>query len=290
MVQASTTVTVAVVALSAASSAMGQDLFRFYRRAAEAATQDAPVLPGSHDTVPRVGTSAHHHDHNGALKEGASGGLPTKTVHAMARPTECKAGQAVSWPPKGKGRSTGSRKPSVDAEEAHHHHGETSSAPATADPSPTPHSLAAREEPRGDDLSPKPTPAPSHDSHHGQGHEYAGVDAHVHTVTHAGHDGKHTVYHILPATKTRCYAAGHKPTNLAALGRYDTNKKGGEHGAGREGHGAHEEAHGESSESRLKEQHGSQAHLEKTSSENSKLATRAIDILARFVNDMDRLD
>jgi len=182
MVNTHSTIAFATLALGASSAMAEGSRFSFFARAADTAK---PAAALQHQAT----TPSH---------SGVSGVLPTKTAARMAKPTACKAGEPVTWPPKnfkpaGKaGAPTHKNSPATGgaSEQAKH-----------ANPA-----LAARE-PSGA----HPTPAP-HVPQSGADAK-SGSKALV-TVTRAGADGHSTVWHLGPATRTRCYGA--KSTSLGA--------------------------------------------------------------------------
>lgn len=193
----------------------------------------------------------------GAAKEAvaanpAGGALPTVTRHLRPKPTECKVGEKPSWD-------------KVKHAPIHHSSRLSSSekaqqplAPGAAPAAPP---LAVRSAvPAGSSAgaTTQPTPAPQ-----GTGPKKAfGAKDVIATRTMVGKDNHKTVVHVLPPRTTRCYAAA--PTGHASANSLSRT------------------ASHETAEHALP---GAPAHLHPEA--HAKLLARAADIIAEYLNQLD---
>jgi hypothetical protein len=202
MVQAST-LAVAVVALSAASTlaipnhAAGGDFLEargFYddNMLAERGLFDWLKGKSSKKSSTSSASATSTSAAKGAATSSAGahkGALPTVTRHLRAKPTECKSGEKPSWDKVNHVPIHGSRS--------------SSQQPLAA---AAPH-LAARSAvaaPSGGAAAPGPTPAPVTGA--ATPKKVFGEKDIIGTRTTKGKDGNKTVVHVLPPTRTRCYA------------------------------------------------------------------------------------
>jgi len=195
MVHATPTLAVAVVALSAVSTMAipnygagdfidARDIYDDNALAARGffdrfRAKKTAASTNAAQTTPSTSSAAGHR---------AGDALPTVTRHLRAKPTACKVGQKPSWP-------------------VHSSRSQALAAPAAAPPQ-----LAARSAtPVANDAGAitRPTPAP-----HAAAAEPASHVIGTRTTT--GKNGEKTVVHVLPPTRTRCFAT--TPTGAAASG------------------------------------------------------------------------
>jgi len=219
-----------------------------------------------------------------------SGHLPTRTARLRARPTPCKENERATMrnpneriirggSRSGRGKERSSHQKEASGRKGTSHHKEPvagagakggvsspSSASVILPRAPVATSAGSATPAKGDTAS-VPTAHPKDSKVSGE-KEGGASHGKIRTITRKGRDGHRTVYHALPATRTRCYSA--KETGLIKSGKKSSERV--------DGHATVS---------------GSANKHEGPSSKTSadvKLAVRYEELLERYYSEIDELD
>lgn len=327
MVHAPSTVAIAVVALSAASTLAAphraaaanylearnyedllaeRGLFDFLKPKASAKATPSASAPAAASGTPKDTSSSASGASSSAsgassstvgasssasgTSSSTSGALPTVTRHLRAKPTACKASEKPSWdkvhnaPIHRTGKSSshsssGSHakeeassnaaapKQPIAARAAQPAHTSSSAASTSASSTSAPSSTSATTTPASSTSGTSATITPAPTPGTGTGPKAPGKV--IGTRTTKGKDGKKTVVHILPPTRTRCFAT--TPTGATS----STTKPSG---------------HQQKEHEQQKPLTGAGAKPEQAAespNEQAQVVARAFDLIAEYINQLD---